>query len=29
MRFLIDRLFGELDRLFDEPWVLVWQLDEF
>jgi hypothetical protein len=29
MRFLIDQLFGELDRLFDEPWVLVWQLDEF
>jgi hypothetical protein len=29
MKFLIDRLFGELDRMFDDPWVLVWQLDKF
>lgn len=29
MKSLIDQLFGELDRMFDEPWVMVWQLDEF
>ncbi len=29
MNSLIDFLFGELDRMFDDPWVLVWQLDKF
>lgn len=29
MKLLIDRLFGELDRMFDDPWVLIWQLDKF
>lgn len=29
MKFLIDRLFGQLDQMFDDPWVVVWQLDEF
>ena len=29
MNSLINLLFGELDRMFDDPWVLVWQLDKF
>jgi len=29
MKSLIDRLFSNIDRLFDEPWVMVWLLDDF
>lgn len=29
MQALIDRLFSDIDRLFDEPWVAIWLLDDF
>ncbi len=29
MQALIDRLFRDIDRLFDEPWVVIWLLDDF
>jgi hypothetical protein len=29
MKSLIDRLFSNIDRLFDEPWVMLWLLDDF
>jgi hypothetical protein len=29
MQALIDKIFGDIDRLFDESWVMIWQLDDF
>ncbi len=29
MKFLIDHLFSDFNRMFDEPWVVVWLLDDF
>jgi hypothetical protein len=29
MQAVIDRLFGDIDRLFDDPWVVIWLLDDF
>ena len=29
MQALIDRLFSGIDRLFDEPWIAIWLLDDF
>ena len=29
MQALIDRFFSDIDRLFDEPWVVMWLLDDF
>ena len=29
MQALIDRLFSDIDRLLDEPWVVIWLLDDF
>ncbi len=29
MKTVIDRLFGDIKRAFDEPWVVIWQLDDF
>lgn len=29
MQALIDRLFSDIDRLFDDQWVVIWQLDDF
>jgi hypothetical protein len=29
MKTIIDRIFGDIDRLFDESWVVIWQLDDF
>ena len=29
MQTLIDRFFSDIDRLFDEPWVMIWLLDDF
>jgi len=29
MQTLFDRLFSEVDRLFDEHWVVIWLLDDF
>jgi hypothetical protein len=29
MKNFIDRLFGDIDRVFDETWVVIWQLDDF
>lgn len=29
MQTLIDRFFSDIDRLFDEPWVVIWLLDDF
>lgn len=29
MKTFIDRLFGDIDRVFDEFWVVIWQLDDF
>ena len=29
MKALIDRFFSDIDRLFDEPWVAIWLLDDF
>ncbi len=29
MKFLIDRLFSDIDRLFDEEWLAFWLLDDF
>lgn len=29
MQTLIDRLFSDIDRLFDEPWIVIWLLDDF
>jgi len=29
MQALIDRLFRDIDRLFDDQWVVIWRLDDF
>ncbi len=29
MQALIDRFFSDIDRMFDEPWVMIWPLDDF
>lgn len=29
MQGLIDRLFADIDRMFDHQWVTVWYLDDF
>lgn len=29
MKTFIDRLFGDIDRVFDDSWVVIWQLDDF
>lgn len=29
MQSLIDRLFPDIDRLFDDQWVVIWLLDDF
>lgn len=29
MHALFDRLFSDVDRLFDEQWVVIWLLDDF
>lgn len=29
MQALIDRLFSDIDRLFDDQWVVIWLLDDF
>lgn len=29
MQALLDRFFSDIDRLFDEPWVAIWLLDDF
>ncbi len=29
MKFLIDRLFSDIDRLFDDEWLTIWLLDDF
>ncbi len=29
MKFLIDRLFSDIDRLFDDDWLTIWLLDDF
>jgi len=29
MKALIDRFFSYIDRLFDDRWVVIWQLDDF
>jgi hypothetical protein len=28
MKSLIDRLFSDIDRMFDEQWVTIWLLDD-
>ncbi len=29
MKTFIDRFFGDIDRVFDESWVVIWLLDDF
>ena len=29
MKFLIDRLFSDIDELFDDQWLVIWLLDDF
>ena len=29
MQALLDRLFSDIDRLFDEQWLVIWLLDDF
>jgi hypothetical protein len=29
MKTLIDRLFRDIDRLFDDEWLAIWLLDDF
>jgi hypothetical protein len=29
VKFLIDRLFSDIDRLFDDEWLAIWLLDDF
>lgn len=29
MQALFDRLFSDIDRLFDDQWVVIWLLDDF
>lgn len=28
MQALINRFLSDIDRLFDEPWVVIWLLDD-
>lgn len=28
MQALLDRLFSDVDRLFDTEWVVIWLLDD-
>lgn len=28
MQTLINRFFSDLDRLFDDPWIVIWLLDD-
>lgn len=28
MQVLINRFLSDIDRLFDEPWVVIWLLDD-
>lgn len=28
MQELINRFFRDIDRLFDEPWIVIWLLDD-
>ena len=28
MKFLIDRLFSDIDRIFDDRWMAIWPLDD-
>ena len=29
MQTLIDRFFSDIDRLFDDEWLMIWLLDDF
>lgn len=29
MKALIDRLFSDIDRMFDDQWMMIWLLDDF
>ncbi len=29
MQTLIDRFFSDIDRLFDDQWMVLWLLDDF
>lgn len=29
MQALLDRFFSDIDRLFDDEWVVIWLLDDF
>lgn len=29
MQALLDRIFSDVDRLFDTEWVVIWLLDDF
>lgn len=29
MQSLIDRFFRDIDRLFDDQWMVIWLLDDF
>jgi hypothetical protein len=29
MKALIDRFFSDIDQTFDDPWVVIWLLDDF
>lgn len=29
MKSLIDRIFSDIDRLFDDQWLVIWLLDDF
>ena len=29
MKALIDRFFSDIDRFFDDQWVVIWMLDDF
>ena len=29
MQTLIDRFFSDIDRLFDDQWIVLWLLDDF
>lgn len=29
MQALIDRFFSDIDCMFDDNWVVIWQLDDF
>jgi len=28
MKALIDRFFSDIDRFFDDQWVVIWMLDD-